>query len=64
MPDPAFLRGDRVALRPPEEEDLAFLQRNHNDPAVRRSMPRARPQNRESTREEHVEADRTVSLLI
>ncbi|WP_436908360.1 GNAT family N-acetyltransferase [Halosimplex marinum] len=64
MPGSAFLRGDRVALRPPGDEDLAFLQRNHNDPAVRRSMPRVHPQNRESIREEYVESDGAVSLLI
>ncbi|QPV64904.1 GNAT family N-acetyltransferase [Halosimplex litoreum] len=65
MPGPVFLRGDRVTLRPPEDEDLDFLQRNHNDPAVRRSMPRVHPQNREATREEYVEGgDGTVGLLV
>lgn len=65
MPGPVFLRGERVTLRPPEEEDLDFLQRTHNDPAVRRSMPRVRPQQREATREEYVEgADGTVGLLV
>ncbi|WP_436931799.1 GNAT family N-acetyltransferase [Halosimplex halobium] len=64
MPGPVFLRGDRVALRPPEDEDLEFLQRNHNDPAVRRSMPRVHPQNRGATREEYVESDTSVTLLI
>jgi RimJ/RimL family protein N-acetyltransferase len=65
MPGPVFLRGDRVTLRPPEDDDLAFLQRNHNDPAVRRSMPHVHPQNREATREEYVEGgDGTVGLLV
>lgn len=65
MPGPVFLRGDKVTLRPPEEADLDFLQRNHNDPAVRRSMPRVHPQTREDTREEYVEGfDETVGLLI
>ncbi|MFC7140899.1 GNAT family N-acetyltransferase [Halosimplex aquaticum] len=65
MPGPVFLRGDRVTLRPPEDEDLDFLQRNHNDPDVRRSMPRVHPQNREATREEYVEGyDESVGLLI
>ncbi|WP_415379544.1 GNAT family N-acetyltransferase [Halosimplex sp. TS25] len=65
MPGPAFLRGERVTLRPPEDEDLDFLQRTHNDPDVRRSMPRVHPQNREATREEYVEGfDESVGLLI
>ncbi|WP_123535238.1 GNAT family N-acetyltransferase [Halosimplex salinum] len=65
MPGPVFLRGDRVTLRPPEEEDVDFLQRCHNDPAVRLSMPRVHPQNREDAREEYVEGfDETVGLLI
>jgi RimJ/RimL family protein N-acetyltransferase len=65
MPGPVFLRGDRVTLRPAEDEDLDFLQRNHDDPAVRRSMPRVHPQNREATREEYVEGgDGTVGLLV
>lgn len=64
MPGPVFLRGERVTLRPPEDEDLDFLQRVHNDPAVRRSMPRVHPQNRAATREEYVESDGTVGLLI
>ncbi|WP_459193481.1 GNAT family N-acetyltransferase [Halosimplex sp. J119] len=65
MPGPVFLRGERVTLRPPEEEDLNFLQRTHNDPAVRQSMPRVHPQNRDATREEYVEgSEGTVGLLI
>jgi hypothetical protein len=35
MPDPAFLRGDRVALCPVEERDHDFLKRNLNRPEVR-----------------------------
>ncbi|WP_135364802.1 GNAT family N-acetyltransferase [Halosimplex halophilum] len=64
MPGPVFLRGERVTLRPPEDEDVEFLQRTHNDPAVRRSMPRVHPQNRAAIREEYVESDGTVGLLI
>lgn len=65
MAGPVFLRGDRVTLRPPEEGDLDFLQRCHNDPDVRLSMPRVHPQRREETREEYVEAtENAVGLLI
>ena len=65
MPGPVFLRGDRVTLRPPEEADLDFLQRCHNDPAVRQSMPRIYPQTREDTREEYLgQADDATGLLI
>jgi len=64
MPGPVFLAGDRVTLRPPEEEDLEFLCRNHNDPAVRGSMPRVHPQRREDTRTEYLEgSDDSVGLL-
>ncbi|WP_436908361.1 GNAT family N-acetyltransferase [Halosimplex marinum] len=35
MPAPAFLRGDRVALCPVEDEDLEFLKRNLNCPGIR-----------------------------
>jgi RimJ/RimL family protein N-acetyltransferase len=65
MPGPVFLRGDRVTLRPPEESDVAFLARCHNDPAVRRSMPRVYPKRRADIREEHVEGEEdTVGLLV
>lgn len=45
MPGPVVLdaAGD-VTLRTVESEDLEFLQRWHNHPAVRRWMPRAHPQ--------------------
>jgi hypothetical protein len=53
MPGPAFLRGNGVALHVVSEDDHEFLQRNWNDPAVRRSMPRVHPQRREETRAEY-----------
>lgn len=34
MPGPVYLEGDDVTLRPVAEDDLAFVQRNLNDPAV------------------------------
>ena len=53
MPGPVFLSGERVTLRPAGGSDLDFLNRNHSDPAVRRSMPRVRPHRREETRAEY-----------
>ncbi|SDL97937.1 Protein N-acetyltransferase, RimJ/RimL family [Halogranum gelatinilyticum] len=47
MPGPVFLTGDDVTLRTVERDDLDFLQRNRNHPAVRRWMPRVQPENRE-----------------
>jgi len=64
MPGPVFLAGDHVTLRPAGEPDLDFLTRNHNDPAVRQSMPRVRPQTREEIRSEYVDwGDDAVGLL-
>ena len=45
MPGPPFRRGDVVDLCPIEETDLEFLQRNYNDPVVRRWMPAVNPTN-------------------
>lgn len=66
MPGPVFLRADRVTLRPVEDEDVEFLARNHNDPRVRRWMPRTRPMDRDGIRAEYVEGggDDSVSLLV
>lgn len=64
MPGPVFLSGDRVTLRPPEESDLDFLNRNHNDHRVRRSMPRVHPQRREDTRGEYLEGSETATGLL
>lgn len=64
MPGPVFLSGDRVTLRPPEEGDLDFLNRNHNDPAVRGSMPRVHPQRRADTRGEYLEQNDAATGLL
>lgn len=45
MPGPPFIRGDTVDLCPVERDDLDFIQRNYNDPAVRRWMPAPTPTN-------------------
>ncbi|SEW22934.1 GNAT family N-acetyltransferase [Natrinema salifodinae] len=67
MPGPVFLEGDRITLRPIEEEDLEFLQARINDPRIWRHIGRTRPANREQERdffENVVCDDETVTLLI
>ena len=67
MPGAAFLSGERVTLRTIEDEDLDLLNRNVNDPRVRRPLTSADPVNSEQTREffENVIADDdSVNLLI
>lgn len=67
MSDVTFLAGDRVDIRPIEEDDLDFLRRQVNDPRIWRSIGRSRPVNRESEREFYetvVCGDETVNLLI
>ncbi|PSP28042.1 N-acetyltransferase [Halobacteriales archaeon QH_2_65_14] len=53
MPGPTFISGDRIDLRPPEEEDIEFLQEGVNHPKVRQyiSMFR-RPYTEERYRDE------------
>ena len=67
MTDGVFLSGNRVDLRPIEEDDLEFLRREINDPRVWRAIGRSRPVNGEQEREffENVVCgDDTVNLLI
>ncbi|WP_254762841.1 GNAT family N-acetyltransferase [Natrinema marinum] len=67
MPGPVFLDGDRVTLRPIEEEDIEFLQEQVNDPQIWRAIGRSRPMNREQEREffeNDVCGDDTVVLMI
>jgi RimJ/RimL family protein N-acetyltransferase len=67
MPGPAFRRGETVALHPITEDDLGFLQRNWNDPAVRSGMTTAFPETRTETEENHEtysEDESSESLLI
>jgi RimJ/RimL family protein N-acetyltransferase len=49
MNDPAFLRGERVSLRPVERDDVDLLQRVRTDPGFRHSLGFDRPWNRERT---------------
>lgn len=55
MPGPVFLEGTEVTLRPIEEADLEFLQRNWNDPRVWRAALDPDPTNRRQ-QTEHFEA--------
>ncbi|WP_394741056.1 GNAT family N-acetyltransferase [Natronococcus roseus] len=67
MPGPAFLTGERVALRTIEEEDLEFLQTQVNDPAIWRPIGNSMPLNAEQEREffeEAVCSDDAIHLLI
>ena len=67
MADGAFLPGDRIDLRPIEEDDLEFLQAGINDPVVWRAIGHSKPINRDQEREfyEDVVCDEeSVQLLI
>jgi RimJ/RimL family protein N-acetyltransferase len=58
MPGPVFLESERLRLRTVEEEDIEFLQRGTNDPAVRRYIDAfSTPQNRTQQRETFEEVD-------
>ncbi|MFB6070533.1 MAG: GNAT family N-acetyltransferase [Halanaeroarchaeum sp.] len=60
MPGPVFLRGDEVSLHPVERDDLPFVQRYENDPAVRHGLTIADPRNAdqmEANFERHREGD-------
>ncbi|MFC7072260.1 GNAT family N-acetyltransferase [Halovenus rubra] len=51
MPGPVFLNGERVTLRPIDREDLDFVQRVMNDPAVWRPALDINPMNDELSEE-------------
>lgn len=67
MPGPPFCRGDVVSLHPIEEDDLAFIQRNRNDPAIRAEMATSDPQNAYEAQQAHEQYsgdDSGVGLLV
>lgn len=67
MPGPAFLEGDGVTLHPIETDDVAFVQRGWNDPRVRRTVDRQRPQDAdglESWLEDVRDDDSIVHFLV
>lgn len=67
MPGAVFLRGENVALRTIEAEDITFLRDVVNDPDVRQGLTIARPINEPQEREyfeERLSSDETIDLLI
>lgn len=67
MPGPTFLEGEVVNLRTIEKEDLSFLQKSVNDPAVWRAIGAPEPVNskqEEDFFDEVVCDDETIDLLI
>jgi RimJ/RimL family protein N-acetyltransferase len=67
MPGAVFLRGDRVSLHTIEEADLELLNRNVNDPRVRRPLTSATPSNMAETEaffEDVVSDDDGLNLLV
>jgi RimJ/RimL family protein N-acetyltransferase len=47
MPGPVFLAGDRITLRPAEQEDTEFLLSHINDPRVRATRTSPKPTGRD-----------------
>lgn len=67
MPGPVFIRGESVTLHPVEREDLPFLQRHQNDPAVRHGLTMNTPRNAAQAEEEfeqHLEDDSGTGFLV
>lgn len=67
MPGAVFLEGDKVNLRTIEEQDIEFLSRELNNPAVWKNISVSEPQNMEQQRgffEEVVSGDESVNLAI
>ncbi|WP_158057666.1 GNAT family N-acetyltransferase [Halorussus halophilus] len=66
MPGPVYREGDTLALRTVEREDEEFVQRAHNDPAVRVPVGLSHPENGtqvESYFEEKVENEACVNFV-
>lgn len=66
MPGPTFLDGGTVTLHPIERDDLSFLGRGWNEPAVRRTVDCQRPRNEddlESWYEDVTERDSSIHFL-
>lgn len=62
-----FLSGERVTLRPAEQDDAQFLQRAYNDTALRTPLGFTRPSNESQTEdaiESRAENDDTIELLV
>lgn len=67
MSGPVFLEGETVALHTVESEDLEFLQKWINNPAVRSHLTVKTPTNRDQEEawfEEQVSGDEHINLLV
>lgn len=66
MPGHAFLRGDRVTLRPPTDEDRETILRAHNEPELRDPLLHDRPRTAEDLERfyDEVAEDGDVALLV
>ncbi|WP_247729941.1 GNAT family N-acetyltransferase [Halovivax limisalsi] len=67
MPGPPFLEGTSITLRPPHRDDIAFVQRLWNEPAVRRSALSAVPMNDRQADwyyENHLSSTDNIYLLV
>jgi RimJ/RimL family protein N-acetyltransferase len=67
MPGSVFIEGDRITLRTIEKEDIGFLQRGMNTPAVRRYAGTDIPYNRRRYEEElfdRISSGDFVQLLV
>lgn len=67
MPGPVFLEGEKINLRTLEEEDVDFLQRNINDPDVRKFLTVRKPINMQQQEEffqEVISSEEDVHLAI
>lgn len=66
MPGHAFLRGDRVTLRPPTDDDRETILRAHNEPELREGLLHDRPRTAADLERfyEEVADDEDVTLLV
>lgn len=68
MPGPVFTRDDDLTLRTVEREDLDFVRRWHNDPALRDAVGFTGPLTADGVERQYeqwtVDADRDLNLLV
>ena len=67
MPGALFLEGEQINLRTLEEEDIEFLQKNINNPDIRKNLTTRRPTNLQQQQEffqETVSSSEDVHLAI
>jgi len=64
MPGAKFLEGDKVDLRTVEEDDLDFIQKNQNDPEIRKKTVDNRPKNRKQMEERIEQTGDDIELMV